>query len=214
MLIGCVEAVSANSARTGPLRRTALGADRPAPLSGRTRSGARQCCGATGGHRHPATADRSAESDGHAGPPTGHCRPRGAGLFAAEFLPRHHIGARRLGPSKECAAGDCRHSGKSGGITTRHDRRCHRGNADRGLHGAARAAEATLAQRQAVEKQAALNVGYTTIVAPVDGTIGVRTATVGPYVEAGTQLMAVVPLREIYITANYKETQLTDVRPG
>jgi membrane fusion protein, multidrug efflux system len=75
-------------------------------------------------------------------------------------------------------------------------------------------AEATLAQQQAAEKQAALNLGYTTIVAPVDGTIGVRTATVGPYVEAGTQLMAVVPLHDVYITANYKETQLTDVWPG
>jgi membrane fusion protein, multidrug efflux system len=51
-------------------------------------------------------------------------------------------------------------------------------------------------------------------VAPVDGTIGVRTATVGPYVQAGTQLMAVVPLHDVYITANYKETELTDVRPG
>ena len=75
-------------------------------------------------------------------------------------------------------------------------------------------AKATLAQQQAAEKQAALNLGYTTIVAPFDGTIGVRTATVGPYVEPGAQLMAVVPLREVYITANYKETELTDVQPG
>jgi len=37
---------------------------------------------------------------------------------------------------------------------------------------------------------------------------------VGEYVQAGTQLMAVVPLQAVYITANYKETQLTDVRPG
>ena len=50
--------------------------------------------------------------------------------------------------------------------------------------------------------------------APVDGTVSVRTLRVGEYVEAGTQLMAVVPLQAIYITANYKETQLTDVRPG
>jgi membrane fusion protein (multidrug efflux system) len=75
-------------------------------------------------------------------------------------------------------------------------------------------AKATLAQQQAVEKQAALNLGYTTIVAPFDGTIGVRTVTVGQYVEPGAQLMAVVPLRWVYITANYKETELTDVRPG
>jgi membrane fusion protein (multidrug efflux system) len=48
----------------------------------------------------------------------------------------------------------------------------------------------------------------------VDGTIGVRTLRVGEYVQAGTQLMAVVPLQAVYIVANYKETQLTNVRPG
>jgi membrane fusion protein (multidrug efflux system) len=75
-------------------------------------------------------------------------------------------------------------------------------------------ADATLAQQQAIEHQAELNLSYTTITAPVDGTVAVRTLRVGQYVQAGTQLMAVVPLQAVYITANYKETQLTDVRPG
>jgi membrane fusion protein (multidrug efflux system) len=75
-------------------------------------------------------------------------------------------------------------------------------------------AQATLAQQQAMEHQAELNLGYTVITAPVDGTVGVRTLRVGQYVQAGTQLMAIVPLQAVYITANYKETQLTDVRPG
>jgi membrane fusion protein (multidrug efflux system) len=75
-------------------------------------------------------------------------------------------------------------------------------------------ARAALAQRQAGERQAGLNLGYTTITAPFDGTIGVRTAQVGQYVQPGTQLMAVVPLHQVYVTANYMETQLTDVRPG
>ncbi len=75
-------------------------------------------------------------------------------------------------------------------------------------------AQATLAQRQAVEHQAELNLSYTTITAPIDGTVGVRTLRVGQYVQAGTQLMALVPLAAVYVTANYKETQLTDVRPG
>ena len=75
-------------------------------------------------------------------------------------------------------------------------------------------AKATLAEQQAIAHQAGLNLGYTTIVAPVDGSVGVRTLRVGEYVQAGTQLMAVVPLQAVYIVANYKETQLTDVRPG
>jgi membrane fusion protein (multidrug efflux system) len=75
-------------------------------------------------------------------------------------------------------------------------------------------ATATLAQQQAMEHQAELNLSYTNVTAPVDGTVGVRTLRVGQYVQAGTQLMAVVPLQAVYIVANYKETQLTDVRPG
>jgi len=75
-------------------------------------------------------------------------------------------------------------------------------------------AQATLAQRQAAAHQAELNMSYTTITAPIDGTVGVRTLRVGQYVQAGTQLMALVPLAAVYVTANYKETQLTEVRPG
>jgi membrane fusion protein, multidrug efflux system len=75
-------------------------------------------------------------------------------------------------------------------------------------------ANATLAQQQAMEHQAELNLSYTTITAPVDGTVGVRTLRVGEYVQAGTQLMAIAPLQAVYVVANYKETQLTDVQPG
>jgi membrane fusion protein (multidrug efflux system) len=65
-----------------------------------------------------------------------------------------------------------------------------------------------------MEHQAELNLSYTTIVASVDGTVGVRTVRVGEYVQAATQLVAVVPLQAVYVVANYKETELTDVRPG
>ena len=75
-------------------------------------------------------------------------------------------------------------------------------------------ARATLAQQQANEHQAELNLSYTTITAPFDGTVGVRTLQIGQYVQPGTQLMAVVPLHAVYITANYMETQLTHVLPG
>jgi membrane fusion protein (multidrug efflux system) len=75
-------------------------------------------------------------------------------------------------------------------------------------------AQAALAQQQAAERQAELNLGYATITAPFDGTVGVRTATAGQYVQPGTQLMAIVPLHAVYITANYMETQLTNVHAG
>ena len=74
-------------------------------------------------------------------------------------------------------------------------------------------ANAMLAQDQALQRQAELNVGYTRIVAPIDGVVGNRTLRVGQYVQAGTQLMAVVPLASTYVVANFEETQLADIRP-
>ena len=73
---------------------------------------------------------------------------------------------------------------------------------------------AQLDRARAVAQQAALNLSYTRIWAPVDGTIGARSLRVGQYVQAGTQLMAVVPLAAVYVVANFKETQLTYVRNG
>jgi membrane fusion protein (multidrug efflux system) len=73
---------------------------------------------------------------------------------------------------------------------------------------------AAAAHAEAVEDQAGLNLGYTTIVAPIDGVVGNRTLRLGQFVQAGTQLMSVVPVEGAYVVANYKETQLTDVREG
>jgi membrane fusion protein (multidrug efflux system) len=75
-------------------------------------------------------------------------------------------------------------------------------------------AAAQLERARAVAQQAKLNLSYTEITAPVDGTVGARSLRVGQYVQAGTQLMAVVPLDAIYVVANFKETQLTHMRPG
>src|SRR5262249_45849208 len=75
-------------------------------------------------------------------------------------------------------------------------------------------AQATLARDEASLRQAELNLSYTSIVSPADGVVGNRTLRVGQYVQAGTQLMAVVPVASAYVIANYKETQLTNVRPG
>jgi len=73
---------------------------------------------------------------------------------------------------------------------------------------------AQLDHARAVEQQAALNLSYTKITAAVEGTVGARSLRVGQYVQAGTQLMAVVPLDAVYVVANFKETQLTYVRNG
>jgi membrane fusion protein (multidrug efflux system) len=75
-------------------------------------------------------------------------------------------------------------------------------------------AETQVQRLQAVAQQAELNLGYTTILAPIDGTVGARSLRVGQYVQAGTQLMAVVPLQAVYVVGNFKETQLAHVKAG
>ena len=75
------------------------------------------------------------------------------------------------------------------------------------------AAAAAHKSKTAVE-QAQLNLSYTRIVAPVDGIVAKRSAQPGQYVSPGQQLMAVVPLDDIWVTANFKETQLRNMRPG
>ena len=75
-------------------------------------------------------------------------------------------------------------------------------------------AKAELNHAEALAQQAELNLSYTNILAPVDGTVGARALRVGAFVQAGTQLMAVVPLHSVYVVANFKETQLTHIRSG
>ncbi|MGY8666750.1 HlyD family secretion protein [Bradyrhizobium sp. UFLA05-109] len=75
-------------------------------------------------------------------------------------------------------------------------------------------ATAALARAEAVQHQAELNLGYTTIVSPIDGVVGNRTLRVGQFVQAGTQLMSIVPADGAYVVANFKETQLTNVHAG
>ena len=61
---------------------------------------------------------------------------------------------------------------------------------------------------------AKLELGYTRIVAPFDGTLGRRSVQIGSLVASGTQIVTVVPLARLYVIANYKETQLRNVRAG
>jgi membrane fusion protein (multidrug efflux system) len=75
-------------------------------------------------------------------------------------------------------------------------------------------AKASAARAAAIQQQAELNLGYTTIVSPIDGVVGNRSLRIGQFVQAGTQLMAIVPTDGAYVVANFKETQLTHVQAG
>ena len=75
------------------------------------------------------------------------------------------------------------------------------------------AAIADVQQKRAAVEQAELNLQYTKIVAPVSGAVN-KTVVVGLNVQPGQQLLTVVPLEDVWITANFKETQLRHMRPG
>jgi len=90
-------------------------------------------------------------------------------------------------------------------------------SADAGLAAAQAAlagADARVAAARASRDQAALQLSYTQVVAPVSGVVSKKNVEVGQLVQPGEPLMSVVPMDDIWITANLKETEVADVKPG
>ena len=91
-------------------------------------------------------------------------------------------------------------------------------NSDRAAVGAAARmigqAKAAVQAAQASLDQARLNLSYTHIVAPSSGVVDNKTVQVGQRVQPGEQLLTLVPLNDIWITADFRETQLRKMRPG
>jgi membrane fusion protein (multidrug efflux system) len=78
----------------------------------------------------------------------------------------------------------------------------------------AAAAEAHVQQTRAALAQAELNLQYTTVKAPAKGIVSRKSVEVGQIVQPSQPLMAIIPLDTVWVTANFKETQLTNLRPG
>jgi membrane fusion protein (multidrug efflux system) len=78
----------------------------------------------------------------------------------------------------------------------------------------AAAAEARVTQLTATVKQAELNLEYATVKAPVRGTVSRKSVEPGQVIQPGQPLMTIVALDEVWVTANFKETQLEHMRPG
>jgi membrane fusion protein (multidrug efflux system) len=75
-------------------------------------------------------------------------------------------------------------------------------------------AQAQVKQRQADLDQAQLNLQYTLIKAPVDGVVSRKSAEPGMQLSPGQQIMSLVPLDDVWVTANFKETQLKKMKVG
>ena len=73
---------------------------------------------------------------------------------------------------------------------------------------------AAVAQARANQEAAELQLSYTTIVAPIDGVVTKKSVEPGQIIQPGQGLLVLIPLHDIWVTANFKETQLAKVRPG
>jgi membrane fusion protein (multidrug efflux system) len=82
------------------------------------------------------------------------------------------------------------------------------------LEASRRQAQAQIEKLTAAVDLAQISLDRTVIHAPVDGVVGNKGVEVGQYVKAGTQLLSIVPLPKVYVVANFKETQLSDMRVG
>ncbi|QWV95039.1 HlyD family secretion protein [Geomonas oryzisoli] len=126
---------------------------------------------------------------------------RAESLYAKEVIPREQLDRSRT--AHKVAQAQVREAQEAE----------NRAKAMIGMSGSG-SKDARVAQKQGDLEAAKLNLSYTRIVAPSDGFVTRKGVEVGNYVQPGQALMAIVPLEDAWITANYKESQLTNVRPG
>ncbi|KAA0894995.1 HlyD family secretion protein [Oryzomonas rubra] len=126
---------------------------------------------------------------------------RGEALFSREVIPKEQLDrlrtAKRVADSKQKEAAEAlKRAQAEAGLSNRD------GN------------KARIAQRKAQMDEAKLQLSYTKVFAPRDGYITRKSIEPGTNIQAGQSLMALVPLQDAWITANYKESQLTYIKPG
>ncbi len=126
---------------------------------------------------------------------------RGEALFQREVIPKEQL--ERLTTARKVADEQVREK----------EEELRKARAEVGISGTG-GREAKVAQRRAQLSEARLALSYTRIEAPADGYVTRKSAEPGNYVQTGQPLMAIVPLQDSWVTANYKESQLTYLRPG
>ncbi|WP_304598736.1 HlyD family secretion protein [Geobacter sp. FeAm09] len=126
---------------------------------------------------------------------------RGEALFSREVIPREQLD--RLRTAKRVADSRLKEAAEA----------LKRAQAEAGLSNRD-GNKARIAQRKAQMDEAKLQLSYTKVFAPRDGYITRKSIEPGTNIQAGQSLMALVPLQDAWITANYKESQLTYIKPG
>jgi membrane fusion protein, multidrug efflux system len=126
---------------------------------------------------------------------------RGEALYAKEVIPKEQL--ERLNTARTVAQMQLKEAQEAE----------HHAQAVIGISGSG-SKDARVAQKQGELETASLNLSYTRVVAPSDGYITKKSVEPGNYLQPGQALMALVTLDDAWVTANYKESQLTDVKPG
>jgi len=126
---------------------------------------------------------------------------RGKAIFESGVISKEQL--ERLVTARDVAAAQVREK----------EEQVRKARAESGLSGNG-GSEAKIAHRRAQLSEARLSLNYTNIVAPTDGVITRKSAEVGNYIQPGQPLMAIVRLQDNWVTANYKESQLTHVKKG
>ncbi|AJE03416.1 RND transporter [Geobacter pickeringii] len=126
---------------------------------------------------------------------------RGSALYGKEVIPKDQLD--RLSTSRRIAAAQLKEA----------EEKVRKAQAELGLSGSG-GREARVAQREAKLKETINNRAYTKVYAPADGYVTRKSVEIGNTVQAGQPLMAVVTLDDIWITANYKESQITHMKTG
>jgi membrane fusion protein, multidrug efflux system len=127
---------------------------------------------------------------------------RGEALYKREVIPKEQLD--RLKTAQRVAESQLKEAQEA----------YKRALTEAGLAGKAGGNRAKVLQRQAQLREARLQLSYTRIVAPGNGYITRKGVEPGANIQAGQPLMALVPLQDAWITANYKEGQLTHIKPG
>jgi membrane fusion protein (multidrug efflux system) len=126
---------------------------------------------------------------------------RGQALFTREVIPREQL--ERLETAARVAAA----------VVAEKEENLKRYQAEAGLSSSG-GKEAKVAQRRAQLDEATLHLDYTRVTAPADGYVTRKSVEPGNFVQIGQPVMVLVSLEDSWITANYKESQLTGIRPG
>ena len=129
-----------------------------------------------------------------------------AAVMAADAARAEHEGAVAQGRDAE--------AGVRGGAGQAHPGAARGPSRWRSCARRAAGAEAQVAQARAMVERARLDLEHTSVKAPVSGVVSKKTVELGQVVQPGQPLMAIVPLDDIWVTANFKEGELRDIRPG